>query len=145
MHLLRLNFIFLFRTYKNKAFMVDITCQVKHFNDIHNKVQEILECFTEFPIEVHTDFWFFCHSKTREYDLVYPAKNTAYEVEKSFLKNFDDVDDYALNFKHIDPEHILDRHIVARMNNQWNESGLSMGRIFAIKMFVTSFGVDYDT
>lgn len=141
MHISNINF----RTYKNKKFMIDVTCQVKGFNDVYTKVQEILECFSLFPMEVHTDFWFFCHSKTREFDLVYPAKNTAYEVEKNYLRNFDDADDYALNFKHLDPEHILDRHIVTRMNDKWNESGLSMGRIFAVKMYLTCFDVDYDT
>ena len=49
----------------SKGFFMEITCQVKSHNDVSEKIQEILNCFDQFPIEVHTDFWFFCHSKTR--------------------------------------------------------------------------------
>ena len=48
-----------------KGFFMEVTCQVKGHNDVEEKVEEILTCFDQFPIEVHTDFWFFCHSKTR--------------------------------------------------------------------------------
>ena len=83
--------------------------------------------------------------KFRAFDLVYPSRNTSYDTNISYLKNFADVDTFVDNFKNLEPEVILNKHISARMNSEWNRSGLSMGRIFAFKIFLTSNAVSYRT
>ena len=84
-----------------KGFFLEITFQVTGHQDIPAKIEQILHCFDQLPIEVHTDFWFFCHSKTRDISLVYPTKNTSYETSISFLRNFEDIDLYVANFHHL--------------------------------------------
>ena len=85
------------------------------------------------------------NKKLRAFDLVYPSRNTSYDTDISYLKDFADVDTFIDNFKNLDPEAILNKHISSRMNNEWNRSGLSMGRIFAFKIYLTSNGVNYRT
>ena len=75
--------------------------------------------------------------------MVYPSRNTSYDTDISYLKNFADVDTFVDNFKNLDPETILNKHISSRMNSEWNQSGLSMGRIFAIEVYLSSHGVNY--
>ena len=81
----------------------------------------------------------------RDFDLVYPSRNTSYDTNISYLKNFADVDTFVDNFKNLNSESILNKHISTRMNSEWNQSGLSMGRIFAMKIYLSSHGVNYRT
>lgn len=83
--------------------------------------------------------------KFRAFDLVYPSRNTSYDTDISYLKDFADVDTFVNNFKNLDPEAILNKHISSRMNSEWNQSGLSMGRIFALKIYLSSHTVNYRT
>ena len=83
--------------------------------------------------------------KFRAFDLVYPSRNTSYDTDISYLKDFADVDTFVDNFKNLDPEVILNKHISSRMNSEWNRSGLSMGRIFAFKLYLVSNNVHYRT
>ena len=83
--------------------------------------------------------------KFRAFDLVYPSRNTSYDTDISYLKDFADVDTFVDNFKNLDPEAILNKHISSRMNSEWNQSGLSMGRIFAFKIYLASNNVNYRT
>lgn len=55
----------------------------------------------------------------------------------NFIEKNKDIDDFADQFTAIDHELLLDRHIETRMNGVY-ESGLSIGRIFGLRMFVES-------
>lgn len=142
----------------------DITCQVDGQDDIPDKIFEILSCFDQFPIMCQVDFFFFCHSKARlvflilndyirifhnfmnqlrAYDLIYPSRNTSYDTDIRYLKDFSDVDKFVDNFKNLNAESILNKHISSRMNSEWNQSGLAMGRIFAVKLYLSSHSVNY--
>ena len=85
------------------------------------------------------------NKKFRAFDLVYPSRNTSYDTDISYLRNFADVDTFVDNFKNLEPAAILDKHISSRMNSEWNRSGLSMGRIFAFKIYLVSHNVNYRT
>ena len=54
------------------------------------------------------------------------------------MRTFDHIDEFIMNFHHLDPETILNEHMATRINDGENGSGLSMGKIFAFKIYVTS-------
>ena len=68
-------------------------------------------------------------------EICYPSAGTAYPTNRKILEYDSDIDELASEFKWIDTEKLLDQHMVIRMD-EWNESGLSIGRVFAMKMFI---------
>ena len=48
------------------------------------------------------------------------------------------MDEFLEEFHHLDPEAILNQHMATRMFNGENTSGLSMGKIFGFRLFLTS-------
>ena len=70
-------------------------------------------------------------------EICYPSKPTAYPVDISFIEKNADIDRFSDQFKFVDHELLLNRHIETRMNGVY-ESGLSIGRIFGLRMFIES-------
>ena len=71
--------------------------------------------------------------------MIWPSKNTSYETDRVLLRNFDHVEEFVDEFRQLDPENILNRHMATRLFNGENTSGLSMGRIFAFRLYLESF------
>lgn len=71
--------------------------------------------------------------------MIFPSKNTAYETDRVLLRKFEHIDEFADEFRHLDPETVLNRHMATRLFNGENTSGLSMGRIFAFRLYLESF------
>ena len=81
----------------------------------------------------------FIHYILREPDLIWPSKNTSYETDRVLLRNFDHIDEFVDEFRQLNPENILNRHMATRLFNGENTSGLSMGRIFAFRLYLESY------
>ena len=75
----------------------------------------------------------------RDPDLIWPSKNTSYETDRVLLRNFDHIDEFVDEFRQLNPENILNRHMATRLFNGENTSGLSMGRIFAFRLYLESY------
>ena len=71
--------------------------------------------------------------------MIWPSKHTSYETERVLLRNFNHVDEFVDEFRHLEPENILNRHMATRLFNGENTSGLSMGRIFAFRLYIESY------
>ena len=73
-----------------------------------------------------------------EPEICYPSAGTAYPTKKSFLRNDNDIEEFVNNFGSIDHEVLLDEHIAIRMAQSGVQSGLNIGRIFGLKLFIES-------
>ena len=85
-------------------------------------------------------FYFVLNNKILNRDepeICYPSKPTAYPCEISYIEKDQDIEDFVENFELIDHELLLENHIDTRMNGMY-ESGLRIGRIFGMRIFVES-------
>ena len=65
--------------------------------------------------------------------IIFPSPATAYPTTISKLRYDIDIEKFASEFEHIDTELLLDNH---PMLDELNSSGLSIGRVFAFRMFI---------
>lgn len=82
-------------------------------------------------IQIHAFF-------SDEPEICYPSVGTAYPTKKSFLRNDNDIEEFVEHFGFIDHEVLLDEHIAIRMAQSGVQSGLNIGRIFGLKLFIES-------
>ena len=65
--------------------------------------------------------------------IIFPSPATSYPTSISIIRYDSDIEKFASEFEHIDTELLLDNH---PMLDELNSSGLSIGRVFACRMFI---------
>ena len=73
-----------------------------------------------------------------EPEICYPSAGTAYPTKRTFLRHDDDLEEFVEQFGYIDHEVLLDEHIAVRMEQSGVQSGLNIGRIFGLRLFIES-------
>lgn len=106
------------------------------FRSLHDQVSKV---FVSTHIQSLFEPVTFIYYIFRDPDLIWPSKNTSYETDRVLLRNFDHIDEFVDEFRQLDPENILNRHMATRLFNGENTSGLSMGRIFAFRLYLESY------
>ena len=66
--------------------------------------------------------------------IIFPSQSTAYPSKIRKLRTDNDIEEFASQFDWIDPEILLDQHM--SIMDELNSSGLSIGRVFAFRMYV---------
>ena len=67
-------------------------------------------------------------------EIIFPSASTAYPTKIRKLRYDDDIEEFASQFEWIEPETLLDLHLPVL--DELNQSGLSIGRIFAFRMYI---------
>ena len=67
-------------------------------------------------------------------EIIFPSVSTAYPTKIRKLRYDDDIEEFASQFEWIEPETLLDLHLPVL--DELNQSGLSIGRIFAFRMYI---------